>query len=391
MIKRVIIITMEKFTRRDYQRFGIEILRSNGFEAEVWNLAMVLQPKFTANNIATEEFIFDGLKLIEKATDMDRELSGLSSRDFIIMLPPCEFYSLGVYRALSKSQASYALLSSNAVPSCLAKSGKKESLGLKIRAFCRCGWKGVLQRKLIKVLPYRWYGLKPAKLVLAGGLKSLNSNYLIDENTEVLWVHTMDYDIFLREKDDLSTEQSMAVFLDEYFPLHPDYELLGLERPIGFQRYYDLLNIFFDSVEKKTKHEVVIAAHPRSYYENLPDCFNGRKFVKGETLNLVKKSRIVLGHASTSLNFACLYNKPVIFMTCSELDRAWEGDHIRGFAKSFGKQPVNMENPENIDWANEFKINKTMYDEYRKSYIKTDNSVELPFWQIFADRLKKGF
>jgi len=34
-------------------------------------------------------------------------------------------------------------------------------------------------------------------------------------------------------------------------------------------------------------------------------------------------------------------------------------------------------------------MGRNAYDEYQRSYIKTDGSPETPFWQILADRVKE--
>ena len=136
---------------------------------------------------------------------------------------------------------------------------------------------------------------------------------------------------------------------------------------------------------------MVIAADPRSNYENLPDYFRGRTCIRGKTIDLIRESQLVLAHRSTALSFASLYYKPVIFMTCDYLDKRFDGQQIREMAKCFGKKPLFMENDNHIDWNEELKIDKNYYDRYRQSYIKSKCSTGLPFWQVVADRLKQGF
>ena len=41
-IKKVIYIIETRFNKRDYDRFGIEILKKNGFEVEVWDFTPFL-------------------------------------------------------------------------------------------------------------------------------------------------------------------------------------------------------------------------------------------------------------------------------------------------------------------------------------------------------------
>ena len=204
-------------------------------------------------------------------------------------------------------------------------------------------------------------------------------------------MHTLDYDLYLKERDNLCIEKNIAVFLDEFFPLHPEYSmgLMGGEPPISVDKYYKLVNNFFDMVEEKTGLEVVIAAHPRSTYDRLPDYFNGRTCIRGKTISLVRECKLVLNHCTTAVNFANLFCKPVIFITCSDLDKKYEEYWIREMAKWFGKKPVFMDKPSDIDFKKELSVDKDSYEVYRRAFIKADNTEDLPFWQVVANRLKR--
>ncbi len=183
-----------------------------------------------------------------------------------------------------------------------------------------------------------------------------------------------------------------AVFLDEYLPFHPDFFRQKVLPPIKADEYYPLLNKFFRLIEKQLKLKVIIAAHPRSHSEKLSESFERRELVFGRTIELVKESKLVLAHSSTSLNFANLFYKPVIFLTAAELDKSYKGPLIQEVAGLFGKKPVYMDRDNNIfSWNAELRVSKTHYENYRRDYIKTEPSEELPFWQVVADRLKKGF
>jgi len=230
--------------------------------------------------------------------------------------------------------------------------------------------------------------------MFVAGEKYLNYKYYlrypVGKNTEILHIHSFDYDIFLKDKDEAGQKRATAIFLDEFYPFHPDYTLLNRESPVKVDSYYRSLNVFFDLVEKGTGLSVIIAAHPRSDYQNRPDYFNGRKRIKGMTARLIKESRLVLAHSSTAVKLANLFYKPVIFMTSLDLDRGYEGEYIREFAKSFNKNPISVDRVDNVDWQRELTVARDYYDNYRKMYIKSDKGKDLPSWQIVADRLKNN-
>lgn len=390
MIKRIIFFIETRFNLRDYKRFGIEILKENGFDVEVWNFSPVLHPKVFAAYTSSDAYSYEGERLFKEFVEIECKFSTLSDTDFVINCLGYTFANLKIYKALNRSLTNYAVFYSNLPQPVIEKRG--------IHFLIHC-LKQVMSIRHSKVrkhlfmkLPFRWLGAKAACLALSGGSKCFNYNHPLDRNIEVLHVHSFDYDIYLKEKEKPCVEKPIAVFLDEFLPFHPDYGVVKSEPFISADRYYPLLCNFFDRVEKEIGLEVVIAAHPRSNYEELPDYFRGRKYIRGDTVNLVRESKMVMAHCSTSLNFTNLFNKPVVFITCRDLDKTYHGLYIKEFGSWFGKKPVFIDDKDNdIDWKKELIISKSHYDNYRQAYIKIDKSEDLPFWQIVAKRLKERF
>jgi hypothetical protein len=90
----------------------------------------------------------------------------------------------------------------------------------------------------------------------------------------------------------------------------------------------------------------------------------------------------------TSINFAVLFHKPIIFITKDILKNSWDGLYIDLMATQFGKTPINIDDMQSINWEKELLINEKTYEDYKNSYIKKAGSDELPFWQIFANHIK---
>lgn len=392
-VKRIIFIVQNRFSKRDYQRFGVEFLQDNGFRVEVWELTPILYFDYFQSYAPVDTFVYDGLKVFTDKIKAYDELSGLSNTDFVISFITFRYLSLDVYRALSRSFANYAVAFFNSFPYPIIKRNCLKIVLGTIRDLISLKNKETWKR-LFTNLPLCFLGIRPARLMFVGGEKYLifrhNLRYPIDKNTEFLQTHAFDYDLYLKEKDKPWTEKPIAIFLDEFYPFHPDFIVLKRKSPVSPDNYYKLLNSFFDLVEKETGLEVVIAAHPRSNYENMPDYFKGRKCIKGNSINLVRECKMVLAHGSTSIIFANLFYKPVIFLTCADLDKSYEGDYIKAYAGSFCKTPIFIDKNNKIDWRVELKVDIGHYDNYRRLYIKTQDSEDLPIWQIIANRLKKG-
>lgn len=391
MIERIIFLRETHFNFPKNRGPCIDVLKKNGFRVEIWDMMPILHPEFLENYTYPHAYDYEELAVFHDRLEAYRALSSLSQSDFVINDISYLFWNLEVYRALSRSKARYAVRYENAVP--IYKDSRKEMFKKRLKFFF--GFKRpnskflVLWKKLFMRLPFRWLGVRPAHLILAGGDKCFMYRYPVDRNTKILRIHAADYDLYLKGKDSPCATSPVAVFIDEFLPFAHDALFDGRGSIMDVERYYSLLNSFFDRVEKETGLKVMIAANPRSHYEDLPDYFNGRKCIRGKTIDLIKESQLVLAHRSTAVSFANLYNKPVIFMTCSDLDKLFDGSQIKEMARWFGKEPVFMENGHDIDWKAELTVSKSHYDHYCQAYIKMKGSPELPFWEVVANQLKQ--
>ncbi len=388
MIRKILFLVHSPFNQRDFQRFGIELLMKNNFEVEVWDITDILHPDVRKNYTPPDPIDWPYCRVFDDKDYALNAIKNLCSEIFIIVT---FYYSREyqfVWRAISASKAKYAVNRSLALPS--IEIDRKRGFLFYFKKLQKVTGKRLVNYAFLR-LPFTWLGMKPASLVFVGGQQFFKYSYIANKTTEIVWAHTLDYDLYLKERDIPSSNRHIAVFLDAYLPFHPDFIYMGIKSPVSADKYYSLLNKFFKVIEDRLGLEVIIAAHPCSHYENYPDYFQGHKWVRGQTIKLVKECQLVLSHRSTALNFANLFYKPVIFLTSSNLDRSSMGPLIRAMANWFGKEPIFIDGNRNIDWGFELTVNKGRYDNYRRAYIKTDHSEDLPFWQIVANRLKKGF
>ena len=103
---------------------------------------------------------------------------------------------------------------------------------------------------------------------------------------------------------------------------------------------------------------------------------------------MIRESEFVIAHSSTSPNFAVLFGKPVIFVTTNKLEQSSQEPFITEMASWFGKQPINIDSPTEIDWDKELTVDKEAYSKYKNSYIKKNGSEELPFWQVVSNKIR---
>lgn len=402
MIKKIVFLLDYPFDRRDYDRFGIEILKDNGFSVEVCDLANVYHPEITKYIKGTQTPIFKEHYILSDKGEAMLYLKELNHSCFIINLIFYNLKSLPIYKVISKKNLKYAVFSANTMPfykAIIKKSKKLIFLELMRKVFnVRVVLRQLNNLKPNKIfnsffqkISFQTLGVVPASLILAGGEKSLRGiAYPFDKSTKIIWIHQLDYDIYLKERNhENGASEEIVVFLDEYLPFHPDYLYMDIPPFCKPEEYYPNLLKFFDFIESKLALKVVIAAHPRSNYEDHAKLFGRHAIIKGKTAELIGKSRFVIAHASNSINYAILFGKPIIFTTTSGLCNSPEGTWIRTLASLLGKEVHNLSEKIEIDLDEECKVNEKLYSEFRNNYIKITGSSELSFWQIVSDYLKE--
>lgn len=129
-------------------------------------------------------------------------------------------------------------------------------------------------------------------------------------NPDILINHP-DYELYNQITFSSCMKQSYILFVDAYYPLHPDIKRFS-DKTVSVEQYRTLMNKFFDFLENKFKKQVVIAAHPKAKYAGTE--FNGRKIFWGKTVELIKYSDLVFMHFSNSMSFMALANKPFVFV-----------------------------------------------------------------------------
>ena len=400
-IKKIIYFIESLFCQRDFERFGIDIIKDNGFCVEIWDLTPIISPE-TYNKINVLDPV-DYKKcncrlFIEKAKII-QDIKKLKQDTMIISIMPFDYEHYFIYRELSKQNIPYAFIITNAIP--VNKSSSTGSYFFNKNRFAQFARK-IKRFNLKKIKKYIFNRIPSSILMIqfpefiftGGSMSLINYKYPIGKNTKIIWGHTMDYDLYLKDLQKPSgtkfKDDKYIVFCDVYFPLHPEYIRFNIKPLITPERYYLKICKFFYKIEKETGFKVIIAAHPRSKYEEHPDYFDGREVIRGKTMELVRDSEFVLIHGSTSLNFAVLYYKPVLFLTIVKMEQSKHfSDSVRVFSSELNKGFIPIDSGYKIDWDKELQIDREAYANYKEKYIKRRNTKEEYFWQIVADEIKK--
>lgn len=197
--------------------------------------------------------------------------------------------------------------------------------------------------------------------------------------TKILPLHSFDYDNYLATNP--FPEEKYAVFLDGFFPYHPDLMEDGLVDLSTFptEEYFTSMNQIFEEVERQTGRKVLIASHPRGNYNDKEFSFKKENIYYGRTAELVKGADFILGCWSTTNQMAVMSGKPLVII-CNDVIQ-----QTNPFAKwcMQNKEFYSCEmicKPEEVKDLT-FQINEDKYNMIRTNYFSADNTTRPDLWE----------
>ena len=147
--------------------------------------------------------------------------------------------------------------------------------------------------------------------------------------------------------------------------------------------YYEELNTLFDKIENQFGFSVIIAAHPRANIDDYQILFKNRDIIYGNTALLVRDCEFVITNHSTAINFAVIYQKPIILFTNRYLMN-YDFEMLRMlFISSLNLTSINMSLPYELPQV--FDVDEESFQNYKLKYIKK-NDIEMTTWEIFYEQ-----
>jgi hypothetical protein len=395
MIKKIVFFSFSPIIKKmHYKRYGVDILKDNGFEVLIFDFSPIVFPSLHNNIIhRIEKIVSEDYFLFYDEKKAIQAIPKLGEGCFVVIAGYYQLETFKIYRALSKANIPYA-----AWQACVEPTGMglfREPLLMKL--FLRFKRINLKQLKAFlykpKLAPV--FGIRAPDMCILSGEKSLEFNRdaaLVGEKTELLWSHAHDYDTYLDNLHKKEAEENIAVFIEPPGPMHPWDELVYGGALWTIEQYYPSHCRFFDYVEQELNLKVVIAAHPKTDHTEYPEYFGKRHVIRNQLISLIKKSKLTMTHNSTALALVAVERKPVLILT----NVAFEKDmslsrSLKVTAASFGKTPIDVDQlPYSIDWQRELLADESVYSSYVQQYVKKADSEQLNSWQIFANRLKQS-
>lgn len=381
-MKKILILLPFTFLERDYERFGIDVLKKN-FLVRVLDFSPWLRPNLWKE---TQDKIFKCEEHLIVSNEDNFLNLDIYSESFIIFDFLGDHPKSGLVRnKLRKKNNIFVGFDINLIPqdkiSLIDLIKKLLNLVIKPKKFFSYFIK-FYKDKLNKAKNT----LSPDIMVI-GGLGSAKRVKIKNK----IYAHSMDYDIYLKLKNKSeNSSPSYAVFLDQDLNTHPDYKILNLDPPASENDYYPLLNNFLKNFKNQTGLDIKFAVHPKSLNKKLPNLLQDVDYSTGNTAELIKNSSVVLLHSTTAVSFAVLFNKPTIVLTSKELSRSWLGPKINRVSKLTSGKLINMNKNFNLkeNIKELLKIDEEKYKKYRNDYIKVPNTPDIPLWEIVTNYLK---
>lgn len=397
--KTVVFMFSMSLTEQDISNFGINYLSQKGYHVHVWNLSPLLNKNMICpisnekNNIT-----YVNVNNYKDFKNLSMELSDNSVFiDLFVGLSAITWKTEKIYRLLRQYDVLYFIISLAAMPLPnihRSDNGLIRKIIWKLKHIPSINLKYFLDITSSKVILFlkKHTNIYSTPARIFGGDSEIMDLYLKRHNYDknnITYINSMDYDRYLDYLERVNYQQPKldmtCVLLDDMPTNHPD-GLLTNTPLVDEKNYFYSMNQLFMKIEKELGLRVIIAAHPRSNYENMPDVFGGREIIKGKTPDLVAKSSLVIMHNSTSVSFAILFKKPIMVATTSDMNV-----NVYTMASALRCEVIKVDNDEimkNLDLT-KYKRPNANYDEYVYKYIKSRKAPEKKVWEVVEEELKR--
>ena len=381
-MRGLIFLTLAPFGSRDYDRFGVEILRKI-FDVHIFDMTALYRPDFVKTN-TLDIYHFDGYHSIDSRTKFLSLINQLSISGAVDLLD----ISRTSFFVRKKLKEKGVLLTK--VQNGLQPKAPEPTTTSKIakQIFAPAKWKNLLFSIHKALKPQDFFG---SDNILVGGLAG-ESLLAAKYSKEIVPNHSFDYDTYLKLKSSHKAKlKPFAVFIDQNYVSHPDLKFLGYKPFVTEEKYYGSLESFFKDFEAKTGLNVVVAAHPRSRYGHQNNIFGDRIFYQGKTAELIRDSSFVLLHQSNSVSYAVLWKKKIAFLTTDEINNSFVINSLKQFCVFFGRTPLNLDTYSDQQLLKEFNepLNDIVYNNYIDQFLRYPGSQDKFFWEIYSDYMQQ--
>jgi hypothetical protein len=381
MIKpTVVYFDYQPLSQQVYDDYYLGQLVAAGCRVEYLDLTQLYFPSFY------KEVSFEGIKIyyISSFSELERVIAGFSKDTLFVSRLTFTDIVVRLFRLFKKYNCQLVALTRGAFPSMPVTDKMIDKLRQPSQYFSYLKKVGTI---LLKKVGY----IQKYKYVFNCGtsLGNIGLGWQYDVvQAKIISVNTCDFER-IRDTKEVPLTYKYIVFLDEYFPFHPDFKMFG-KCFVDEKIYYGHLNALFKKIEAAYQLPVVIAAHPKAELYKTHNYYEGREVLFGKTAELVKNSLCVLAHYSTSIGYAIATEKPLVFLNAllykQNIHRIYQfinflGQYLNTKVLTFDDAEVSFSIP---------IVDKGRYERYKYSFLTNKETEELNSGDIFVKEIING-
>ena len=391
--KRSLVFASEVPIREsDLFRFGAADLQAQGFDVELWDLSRLYHRG--ARAIPFEPLRDGASRKVETLKEFNDALLQLHHGDTVVLVGGIAeglvFRHRKVLRSLRDSRAMMTAIAFGAVPlpqNLHKRSGLAQRFVRKIKAIVQrpevlAEWFfRVWERAIISGLFPKPRSLKSLFLdALYVGVDETEASPLLrSEQTRVLIIHELDYEIAQRTDTPNDTDDSHIVFLGFG---GQDAQILRIKQRVSSERKVEVVDSVLTEIADLSGLPAVVAAHPRSRPGRFEPYFHGKTLIYGQTPRLISSSRgVICANDSTAISYAVFYRKPLVMLHLAELGEPHR-TLCQAYEEMLGALVLDTSHPiVEFNWP---EVNEIKYEDYSQRYLKRPDSIRGQFWKIVA-------
>lgn len=289
------------------------------------------------------------------------------------------------YKLVSKTKCIIADIETGVLPT-FSMSSLRKSFATRIACFFMDSHKFV---KIVNRINGYFFSkkrkrLRPFDYCFYSGSKVSFCDCLIANSIKVP-INSFDYQIAKDSNRIKVVDGKYILFIDEYMPYHPDFEMLGMDT-IDADTYFREINSYFDLIEERYGIPVVISAHPRAEKYLNHNFYNGRDVFWGKTNVLSYYASFIITHYSTAISFPIIYKKPILFVYTDDMMRIVPScPIIFSMANLLSCNYVNISRDKD---TNVKIVDEQKYADYLYSYITNPQSMNMDNYRFVLDLLR---
>lgn len=364
---KLVYVVETVFSERDYKRFFVNELRLRGFDILILALTKVFYDKVYDKVVDKNQKKSEDIVECSSLSDFYKAINSFHP-DFcwnFISPGKKKYFTRLIVNSILRFKTTVIEFNIINLPLVAEKLGIKDSF-----------------KKAIKTIIYSPFLFCKPQYSYVTNFKTLETCV-----GKPLKIHEFDYDLYLEavNKKEPNTGKPYLLFLDEDCVFHSDFIYRNIINPCTEDVYFKEVNTALKELSEKLNLNLVIQLHPRAQIER------SGKFYEGDisnkpTAEAIRDASFVVAHASTAIQLAVLFKKPILLLETSEYKQLKVSYQLLlNFQQILRCTAIS---PDTASLINKIpSVDQEAYGLYEKKYIKITGTPRKFSYEIFSELL----